>query len=352
MYYKHRYNLIRFDLSTAGTAYKLFIKSLYDYVIVKEVTVSDVTVRSYFIGAKDLEANWSNRASLTYSIDIKGRKLLNEGQNWLAAAGQGDTYEYLLDEYSGAAAAYSLRLLSTSYSGDAIVVRRSSDNATQSIGFVDGELDTDTLNTFCSGTDGFVTIWYDQSGSNNNLTQSTAASQPKIYDSVAGVITENGKPAIYTDGIDDRLQSPILSLSNPNTQFVTLKTLSTFGNIGGLYNGQANAPCLDQTPSGVRMYQQGSQFTPTFAHSNNQFLVTMKSSTTGTDWAFFGNGVEALNGGEDIGSVTGNQISLGARNLLPNYTENYLQEYILYNSDQSSNRTGIETNINNFYSIY
>jgi hypothetical protein len=88
MYYKHRYNLIRFDLSTSGTAYKLFIKSLYDYIIVKEVTVSDVTTRSYFIGAKDLEANWTNKTLLTYSTDIKGRKLVNEGQNWLAAAGQ------------------------------------------------------------------------------------------------------------------------------------------------------------------------------------------------------------------------------------------------------------------------
>jgi len=149
MYYKHRYNLIRFDLSTSGTAYKLFIKSLYDYVIVKEVTVSDVTVRSYFVGAKDLEANWTNKASLTYSTNIKGRKLVNEGQNWLAA-NTGTTFTGLLDEYSGAAAAYSLRRLSSSYSGDAIVVRRSSDNATQSIGFVNNELDTNALSTFCT----------------------------------------------------------------------------------------------------------------------------------------------------------------------------------------------------------
>jgi type III restriction enzyme len=41
----------------------------------------------------------------------------------------------LLDQYSGAAAAYSLRKLSTSYSGSAIRVRRSSDNAEQNIGF-------------------------------------------------------------------------------------------------------------------------------------------------------------------------------------------------------------------------
>ena len=41
-------------------------------------------------------------------------------------------------------------------------------------------------------------------------------------------------------------------------------------------------------------------------------------------------------------------LSIGARNgaLM------YLSELVLYSSDQSSNRTGIETNINDFYSIY
>jgi len=43
----------------------------------------------------------------------------------------------ILDEYPGAAAAYSLRLLNTDYTGDAIVVRRASDNTTQNIGFID-----------------------------------------------------------------------------------------------------------------------------------------------------------------------------------------------------------------------
>ena len=257
-----------------------------------------------------------------------------------------------MDEYSGAAAAYSLRLLNSTYTGDAIVVRRDSDNATANIGFVGGELNTTYLNEFCNGANGFVTTWYDQSGNGDNLTQSTAASQPKIYDSVTGIITENGKPAIYTDGTDDFLQSPILSLSNPNTQFVTLKTLATFGHIGGIYNGVSSAGTMLPLSSSVRIYQQGSQFTPTFAHNNNQFLATIKTSTIGTDWAIFGNSVEITNSGEDIGSTVGNQISLGTRNLQSNYTQNYFQEYILYNSDKTIDRAGIETNINDFYSIY
>ena len=87
----------------------------------------------------------------------------------------------LLDDYSGAAAAYSLRQLSSTYSGDAIVVRRASDNTTQAIGFVDNELDTASLETFCSGTDGFVTTWYDQSGASGaaDMTQSTASKSAK-----------------------------------------------------------------------------------------------------------------------------------------------------------------------------
>jgi len=32
--------------------------------------------------------------------------------------------------------------------------------------------------------------------------------------------------------------------------------------------------------------------------------------------------------------------------------DHYLSEYILFTSDQSDNRAGIETNINTFYNIY
>jgi len=41
-------------------------------------------------------------------------------------------------------------------------------------------------------------------------------------------------------------------------------------------------------------------------------------------------------------------LSIGARNTAPMY----MSELLLYSSDQSSNRTGIEDNINDYYSIY
>ena len=39
-------------------------------------------------------------------------------------------------------------------------------------------------------------------------------------------------------------------------------------------------------------------------------------------------------------------------NLAQSFWNGLIQEYIVYTSDQSSNRTGIETNINDYYSIY
>ena len=67
----------------------------------------------------------------------------------------------LLDTYTGAAAAYSLRKLRTAYTGSAIRVRRSNDNAETDIGFnVFGELDTVSLAAHCGSNDGFVKTWY------------------------------------------------------------------------------------------------------------------------------------------------------------------------------------------------
>ena len=100
-----------------------------------------------------------------------------------------------------ASAAFSLRKLSTAYLGSAIQVRRSSDNATQDIGFTaGGDLDQVTLTTFVgAGNNGFVSIWYDQSGNGRNAIQATAANQPRIVNT--GVVElVNGKPTVrWTD---------------------------------------------------------------------------------------------------------------------------------------------------------
>jgi hypothetical protein len=97
-------------------------------------------------------------------------------------------------------AAYSLRKLSTTYTGNAILVRRSSDNATQNIGFTaSGHLNETALLAFVGTGSGFVQRWYDQSGFNRHATQTNPANQPRIVN--AGVIErQNGVPSIFFTG--------------------------------------------------------------------------------------------------------------------------------------------------------
>ena len=254
----------------------------------------------------------------------------------------------ILDEYPGAAAAYSLRLLNTDYTGDAVVVRRASDNTTQNIGFIDGELDTDTLDTFCSGTDGFVATWHDQSGNGYDSTNATASEQPKIYDSSTGIILENGKPAVSFDGVDDTLQynfSP--DEAQPFTLFYVRRYRDTSQTSVGLSVGSSSGTGYADIVLGDR-----------FRSYYGSYLVGEVSNTNQGIWYSLGNGANSEVGLDSATAITGNAGTSGleAINIGSAQTAFFaninVQEVIIYNSNQSLNRTGIETNINDFYLIY
>lgn len=157
----------------------------------------------------------------------------------------------LLDTYPGAAAAYSLRLLDSTYTGDAINVRRASDNAVQDIGFdANGDLDTSALATFCAGTDGFVVRWYDQSGNGNDLVRVTTAQQPKIYDATTGVETAptSGEAMVNWSGAKDLLASGVLTSGN-----ATFAAVAEFGASGQTII----ASIIDTFNDGYELYMNG-----------------------------------------------------------------------------------------------
>lgn len=99
---------------------------------------------------------------------------------------------YLLDTYTGAGAAYSLRKLSSSAT-NAIRIERASDNAQTDIGFDGDDLDEATIGTFCSGTTCYVVTLYDQSG--NGFDAAASSGDYQIY-ADGSVINLNGLPAI------------------------------------------------------------------------------------------------------------------------------------------------------------
>jgi hypothetical protein len=147
----------------------------------------------------------------------------NAGETLLSSGG----FEGFLNKFSGASLGLSLDKLDKNYTGSAIKVRRSSNNAELDIGFVDGVLDIATLLTFVGSGDGFVTIIYDQVGS-NNMTQTTSSLQGQIV-SNGSVITLGGKPCIIR-GSDNN--GGYLSAYAPNDG-VAVKGMFYVGDNGG-----------------------------------------------------------------------------------------------------------------------
>jgi len=116
----------------------------------------------------------------------------------------------ILDETHNAGyttdAAYSLRKLRTEYTGNAIRVRRSQDDAEVDIGFDgDGLLDTAAIATHCADKNGFVTKWYDQSGNSRDAVQATSTKQPAIYEAGAHVKDSGSRSFVKFDDTDDVL---------------------------------------------------------------------------------------------------------------------------------------------------
>jgi hypothetical protein len=116
------------------------------------------------------------------------------------------------DTAVGVVAAYSTRKLLSAYAGSALRVRRSSDNTELDIGFDGiGNLDQTALTTFVGANSGFVSVWYDQSGSARNLAQAVTTSQLRIVN--AGVVdTINTRVSPYAPN-----GSPAYAYSNATT---------------------------------------------------------------------------------------------------------------------------------------
>jgi len=259
---------------------------------------------------------------------------------------------FLLDDYTGAAAGYSLRNLSSSWTtSDVVEVRRSSDNATS--GFTATEVSDGTMLAWVGtgGTDnGFVTTWYDQSGNTNNAVQATTTKQPKIV-SAGAVVVENSKPALSFDG-GDYFQDTF-AIGTTNTGFIVGKTQvpDAFLDDIAVVNGN-NIRTLSATE--VRYATNSGAGGSTLIHTvpsgtwNNQNLISYISDSA--------NSQVGVNGSATTGSVgsptnvTG--VTIGAAQNGNAGVAGTMQEVIVYPSNQLSNTFNIEANINTEYSIY
>ena len=254
----------------------------------------------------------------------------------------------LLSTYTGAAAAYSVRQLANT-AALSMRVRRSNDDAEINIGFNgSGDLDTSAIATHCGSANGYVVTWYDQSGNTNNATQSTGGSQPQIYNGSA-VITENGKPTL--DFANDQLDTTISLTSNQTIATVVtshvegIETLLSSGSTVAMGRTSNNKAFFQSRVQGDTDNLYG-----TYASNTQQLHFVYRNSVTGSNSFGRINGSEEALNINGTGTVSGT-FRIGQLHIAGYFFDGFVQEMILWN-DQSSNKAAIETDINDYFSIY
>ena len=201
--------------------------------------------------------------------------------------------------------------------------------------------------TFCGVGDGFVSTWYDQSGNANNATQATTTAQPKIVD--AGALVVGG---LDFDGVDDALDAAGVVTANgakdttiivgkvSGADQIFIDNLSTLDPhaIGSSSDGnfQLYADLLNDRFYGT-------------ADANENLHFVYKADVSNQSTGSLNGVVDTLNAGTD--GYTGG-IKIGMYRTGAGPLDGTINELIVYASDQSANRTGIETNINAAYTIY
>jgi len=271
----------------------------------------------------------------------------------------------LLDQFSGAAAAYSLRKLSSSTT-NVVRVRRASDNDEKD--FTASQVSSgEMVNWVTEGSataDGFVETWYDQSGNGRDATQSVAGNQPKIVDAgslVAGGLDFDGANHYLLKTEVELIQTDdVLSLYTVST----IDDVSTRGRIVGdnYYNASSNNAGFifevkaANIPTGIAVYfddvvQKQVGLASVTEASESLFSLTLNGGISG----FYINGnLEESRSSTSMKSTVGEGgggFVIGAAAWgLP--FDGKIKEIIVYNSDTSGNRTAIEANINAHYDIY
>ncbi len=298
----------------------------------------------------------------------------------------------LLDTYANAEAAFSVRRLYSLYTGACMRVRRDSDNIEADIGFdTNNEFGlTSPVSNATSGTytdfadfighgtgsaaNGFVRTWYDQSqaggtGSGNDAEATASVRQAKIYDSSTGIIEEGAvgfeKPALSFDG-SRHFVYPATFATNIYYSFFTVRQFANSAAVG--IGAQSEASYI------ADVYQNNSAYTLQLGWNgsspndptNTDYLLYRKdgaaaftSLTTRAQYgAAFYTGNQNLMGFLTDGaptSSTATEVIIGSYTGPALFVNGNIQEFIMFQSttsNESSNASGIETDINGFFNIY
>jgi hypothetical protein len=259
---------------------------------------------------------------------------------------------FVLDNISkSATVAYSVRKLSKTYHGFCLRVRRGSDNALLDIGFdTNGELDTSTLLSFVGSANGFVTVWYDQSGNLNNLTQVTQIYQPKIINSGV-LITSNGKPFIGFYGTPNSANYNHMDVSGgqltANAQLIIVNKFGSVAGSDGFLLGHTSYFNYHSMPS-TNLFH--SQYTNSSIYSGTLFINGVSVSPS---LAPFHSDLKVISL-KPLNPNSGAEWNVIGRDRGSHLTNNgggYSEIYSFASVITTTERQFIENNIINYYSL-
>ena len=216
---------------------------------------------------------------------------------------------------------------------------------------------TVTINSVTvNGKSGFVETWYDQSGNGKDAVQETAANQPLIVS--AGVVLT---------GLDFDGSTSSRTLVAPSVTGLA-GSLSIFS--VSVRDATGNTVSLSNSSSGGRYFAIQEGGSTSVANPRNITSITVSDSvsvanrltfavTTGATSTSVGANSSAVTTttddyGDDFSGTHINQIAIGVlRTASPTgYFNGRINEILVYNSDQTDNRSAVETNINSHYSLF
>ena len=200
--------------------------------------------------------------------------------------------------------------------------------------------------TLTSSKDGTVSKWYDQSTTSgvpnaNHAVQTDAAKQPKIVD--AGVLVSGG---IDFDGAShfETIESGVLTnIQDTFTAFIGMRRNSSTGN----FSVASTFPNrLYINPNSVIV---GEPYDLAPINFPNDVLTLGVAQGAAGNYTAFKNGAET---GTAYTDETGaGSFTLGSNNTYTANLDGKIAEFIIYDSDQSDNRTALEANIGEVYGI-
>ena len=221
---------------------------------------------------------------------------------------------------------------------------------------------------------GFVETWYDQSGNGRDSTQTTAARQPIIVES--GTF-QDGLKFTHTDTTNGKRMYVPRNTPELGTEFALAwvgtysgseaKTKVVLGNARGVQTNNSGAVAIMVRPSSnaFRFINENSG-TSTLSSINT---TTVAADTTAVVFANFDDDAVTISTDGNVHTSTLSGTSLtstadlrimaaqsasgatGGSYRTTESTEGICKEVLVYDTNQSNNRTSIETNIINHYSI-